>query len=98
LAPARGLVMDVNTSAGTLLLMHNVRVYSRIKGVNASGVVVGSIVQQGNQIGTTSTSSLRLSVIVDGSYVCPLSYLTGSARTSLVSTISGVSVINPCAQ
>jgi murein DD-endopeptidase MepM/ murein hydrolase activator NlpD len=93
-APANGLVVGVDTSAQTVTLLHNVRVFTRIRGVTSS-VQVGNYLAAGTQIGTVGTSSvLRFSVIVDGALTCPLSFLNSAARTQLATTFP---TIVPCA-
>lgn len=95
-SPGPGIIVAVNTATPSVTIQHNVHVASMISNISLGTVQVGSYVSTGTAIGTVSVAGyLTFSVLVDGAYVCPLSYLTAAARKQIVSTYTGT-IINPC--
>lgn len=95
-APASGLVVSISSGSSSITIQHTVHVASVITNINIGSVQVGTYVSTGQYIGNVSfAGNLTFSVLVDGVYVCPFSYLSSAARQSVYSTYSG-SFTNPC--
>ncbi len=101
-APASGLVLFADTASQTVTILHNPYIESKLVGVVPSGITAGTYVLAGAQVGTVSNSAqyVEFFVIVNGSSVCPLSYLTSSARQQLYTTFYNLGGYNssPCLQ
>jgi hypothetical protein len=82
--PGTGLVSAVDTAGASVTILHNYHVSSRVTGITPS-VVLGTYVTSNQQIGVVSNinSQIRFSVYVNGTAVCPLSYLSPSARQKM---------------
>lgn len=87
-APATGMV-SAAVVGQSITIMVTPRVSVQVSNVNTS-VQVGNYVTQDQQIGTAAnlTGQMQFSVYVDGTAVCPLSFLNGTARSSLISFYS----------
>ena len=97
LAPVSGVITDVNTSldgnAVAITIVSNAEVYTRIRRLTSpSSLRVGDYVAANQQIGTFSTTSVIVSVYVDGTLKCPYSYFTQDARTSMNGHFSAVAI------
>lgn len=96
-AAANGLVISVDNGGQAVTVMHNTRILTRYRNVTSANVQVGNYVTSGAQIGTVNTiGTVYFSVLADGTAVCPLSYLSSSARATLPTMINGST--NPCLQ
>jgi hypothetical protein len=88
-APAAGYIVGLDQSQQSITVMHNSRLSTRIRGVTATGVTLGSFVGQNQLVGTLATlqsSGIPFAVILDNAIVCPLSFLTAAARQQILST------------
>jgi len=101
-APGTGFVMTADSASQTVSILHNSHIYTKVVGVIPAGVTVGSYVAGGSQIGTVANgfNTITFSVYADGVAVCPLSYLTSTARGQLLTSFYNASVFNsnPCQQ
>ena len=98
-APATGMVSNVVIGQSITILV-TPRVSVQISNVNTS-VEPGNYVTQDQQIGNaaTLTGVMTFAVFVDGTAVCPLSFLSGAARSQLLSYYTSYSATNsPCQQ
>lgn len=105
-----GLSIPVKAPGSGLVVANDVATYSvtiQVTGylsVKITGIT--SIVQPGNyvianaQIGTVANTynTVRLSVYYNGTAVCPLSYLSASARSAFQTAVYSVYSSNPCRQ
>jgi hypothetical protein len=100
-APLAGTVVNVDTALNpgftAVTIFHSARLTSRMAFLQIAAVRVGDYVNNGDQVGTLSTSAvgvtsgIKLSVYIDGSStaVCPFSYLSSSARTAFITAFGG---------
>lgn len=88
-APASGVVTALDASAGSITILHNARLSTRISGITPSSVTVGTYVLQGATIGIviqslfTSNGGVPFAVLLDNGIVCPLSFLSSTARQQI---------------
>jgi hypothetical protein len=100
-APLGGMIVNVDTSSNSgffaVTIFHNAHLTTKLSFLQISTARPGDYVATGDIIGTLNNftgSGVKLSVFVDGSStaVCPLSYLTQSARAAY----SGHGGVYPC--
>ena len=94
LAPITGLVTQVDTAAQSVTIMANSRVSVQLSGVSGSSIIPGSYVVQDATVGIASTTfgSVKFAVLFDGVAVCPLTWLSASARSKMLA----YSALSPC--
>jgi murein DD-endopeptidase MepM/ murein hydrolase activator NlpD len=102
-APASGEVIYADSGTQTIKIMHNSYTVSVIVGVTPSSVTPGTYVTAGAQIGTLQSlyTFVKFQILINGTAVCPLSYLTSTARGQLSTyfySVSGYSNSGPCTQ
>ena len=92
LAPARGIVSALGTttisgvSGFYVTILHSGRMMTSIYGLQTPSMRVGDSVASGQVIGTFySGSQVAFQVLLDGSAVCPLSYMNAEGRAGLSS-------------
>lgn len=93
-AAAAGVVVSVDTTQVTIL--HNSRLSTRIGGITPSGITLGSYVVQGQVVGVVASltsSGVPFAVLVDNVTVCPLSFMTSTARQQI---ITGATIATLC--
>ncbi len=93
IAPVSGVISQVDVGSQTVTIMANSRVSVQLTYVTPI-YQVGAYVTQGAQIGTAvmTQSQVKFAVLADGVPVCPLSYLSTSARSQLYTYYT----TNPC--
>lgn len=79
LAPAEGTVTDTDGST-TVTILHSPRISTVLTYMTTVSVRVGDHVVTGQSLGT-ATAQLQMQVSLDGTAVCPLSYLSTDARS-----------------
>jgi hypothetical protein len=96
-APAAGLVVEI--SGTSLTVLHSARLASRFTGIQGVAFRAGDYVDAGRQLSTNTfvNSTFTYSVLLDGVAVCPLSYLSASARSG-VASLGGFSAATVCSQ
>ncbi len=89
IAPANGTIID--QTGTTITIQHSARLFTRISNVQGLVVRPGDYVTQGQQLTTQSfagynggTAGFTFQVIVDGTVVCPWSYLSQITRYQLI--------------
>lgn len=96
-APAAGLVSAVTqgTTANTVsvTLYHNARISTRISEIQSS-VRPGDYYAAGASVGTATGGSMRFEVLVEGTSVCPYSFLTAASK----SVVGGAAGSTLCSQ
>ena len=94
IAPARGIIGEIGSSSiipGTsfVTIIHSGRVATRVHGVQILSVRSGDAVVASSTVGTFVTSTqIAFQVFLDGSSVCPLSFVSSTLRSGLFA--------NPC--
>lgn len=96
-APANGIVsavgVDAETGGNFVQIAHSGRLATKVVGVQLTTVRQGDSVAKGAAIGTYSPFStfVRFQVLLDGTPVCPLSFMSQTFRTNM-----GGFSFNPC--
>ena len=96
-APARGIVTEVGSStlssgASFITIVHSSRLATVVHGLQLINVRPGDAVLEGSSVGSfLGGSSIAFQVLLDGTPVCPLSFLSATLRSSFV-----VGAFNPC--
>jgi hypothetical protein len=99
LAPARGIVSEFGISnlpgfgsSYYVTMIHSGRLATKVHGLQSTlNIRPGDVVQTGSIIGTFfSSSNVALQVLLDGTPVCPLSFLSPTLRQQIFA--------NPCVQ
>lgn len=97
-APYNGVITSTDSSSVTIY--HTARVSTRISGI-VPNVVAGAVVETGSLIGTSSSNTniaATLSVLFDGTSVCPYFFLTRgqSTQRTWINTLVATSGQSPC--
>ncbi len=81
-APAAGIVtaVDATASAASVTIYHNAHVTTQVSKLLSISVRVGDVLAAGQSLGGV-TLTARFTVFLDGSAVCPLTYLGTESRT-----------------
>jgi hypothetical protein len=83
LSPANGYVSEVG--GGAIKIIHSGRFATRMVGLGLINVRSGDYVFSGQNIGTfATTGSITFQVLLDGSPVCPLSFMSTTFRQSFI--------------
>jgi hypothetical protein len=99
LAPARGIVSEFGISnlpgfgsSYYVTMIHSARIATKVHGLQSTlNIRPGDVVQTGSIIGTFfSSSNVAFQVLLDGTPICPLSFLSSYMRQNIFS--------NPCQQ
>lgn len=84
LSPAQGVVTALDTNSITI--MHSGRLATRIVGLQSINVRVGDTIAAGQALAFfLGGATLELHVFLDGRAVCPLSFLSQTFRTGMLS-------------
>ncbi len=89
LAPAKGIIGEIGTStvipgSSFVTIIHSGRVATRVHGIQILNVRSGDAVTALATVGTfITTSQIAFQVFLDGTSVCPLSFVSSSLRTNL---------------
>jgi hypothetical protein len=88
-APAAGVISAIDTGQGSITILHNSRMSTRIRGITPT-LQVGTYVPQGQVIGIVIQTSFQsygngvpFAVLLDNNIVCPLSFLSADARQQI---------------
>jgi hypothetical protein len=95
-APARGIVTEIGVSSissgsSYVTIVHSARLATRVHGLQLINNRPGDSVLAGASVGTFFSGSIAFQVLLDGSPVCPLSFLSESFRKSFA-----IGSYNPC--
>lgn len=83
LSPANGYVSEVG--GGAIKIIHSGRFATRMVGLGLINVRSGDYVFSGQNIGTFATTGfITFQVLLDGSPVCPLSFMSTTFRQSFI--------------
>ena len=96
-APARGIVTEVGTStlsagASFITIVHSGRLATKVHGLQLINVRPGDAVVAGSAVGSFFGGAIAFQVLLDGSAVCPLSFLSSTFRNSFTLGAN----ISPC--
>lgn len=94
ISPQSGIVAEQGVESGLnfVRIIHSGRLATKILGLNTITVRSGDRVAAGQIIGLFSNVPVQFQVLVDGSAVCPLSYMSTTFRGSFYAGITS----NPC--
>lgn len=90
LSPARGVIAEIGTSSvipGTsyVTIIHSGRVATRVHGISGLlGVRSGDVIVAGGTVASFfTTTTVAFQVLLDGTSVCPLSYMDATVLSSI---------------
>lgn len=89
-SPANGMVSE--RGVDYVKIFHSGRLATKISGLGIINVRDGDYVVSGQSVGTFSTVPIQFQVLLDGTPVCPLSFMSQAFRQFFFSGVN----INPC--